>query len=160
MSTETGNENWFQKAWNWITGEVKQLVTIEQHIATFVDKTVNFLKTDPTAVFIENGLVTIAETVNPALTPMIQGLELEIPKILHLVSNGELEAAKPIGQQAEDLLAYLSKLKNGSSSVYAGILATINAAIQYYVTSNNGIVSSPAQLLATGQVNHANNSVK
>lgn len=147
--------NFFQKIWAWLTGEVSKAQTIEQSIAKFATKVVDELKTNPEVILVEDGLIAVATAVDPALVPMIKGLELELPNILTIISNGAVELAKPLPYQAKDVLAWLNKVEGNSKSVFAGILAAINGAVQYFTTSNNGIEATPGQLIATGQVMHA-----
>lgn len=172
MSTAT-SLNFFQKVLAWVENIFTEIPTIEQYIATFADQVANKLKTlEPTieaiANFLENDLVPIAETIYPALTPMISGLQLEIPKIIKAVVNtGNIatsiagEAIKPEAQQVADALSALqaSKLASGTISTvqaaYAGAVTTLATAISGFVTSNNSIVATAADLLSTQVAVHA-----
>src|ERR1700753_2805455 len=148
-------ENFFEKVWDEIENLFKKATTIEQDIATFANNVVNklvALQGNQTVQFLESDLVTIAESINPALTPMISGIELELPKILTIIKGGVAEASKTDSEQLNDFITYIETLKGITGTVYAGLLGTLNAAVQNYITSNAGIVVAPSKLLATGQV--------
>lgn len=162
----TAPENFFQKIEDFFINLFKKEVpVIEQSIAKFADAVTNNLKTVVDSDGFNkvlNGLEAAAETVDPALTPMIQGLNLEIPKILNLVTGVtaaiDAEVQKPIEEQALDALKKLKIIKADTSTgqaVYAGAQGTISAAVQHYITSNNSILATPAQLITSGQAAHA-----
>lgn len=155
------DNNIFTRLWAWITGEAAQIPTIESNIVKFADSAVNWLKS-PNVQFALSTLTSIAESIDPALTPLIAGIENYIPKIISLITGISNEAGKSVEQQIQDGLAELEKVKGIDGTIYAGLLATIQSALSNYVLSNNavatGIVSPPAgQLIAVGQAVHANN---
>jgi hypothetical protein len=165
MTTQT-NENFFQRLWNgFLNLFTNEVPAIEHKIAKFADTVTNDLKAaldNPAVQAVLSTLESIAETIDPQLTPMIQGLNLEIPKILNFVTGVtsviDAEAAKPVEQQILDALEKLKIIKADTSTgaaVYAGILGTISTAIQHYVTQNNGILATPAQLITSAQAVHA-----
>lgn len=154
------HEGFFQKVLDAFVSIFKKAKTIEQKIAEFADKLVNGVKTfqaNPTVQFFESGIVKIAESVDPALIPLISGIELALPKILSVIQTGTDEINKPEQEQLNDFVAYLQKIKGINGTVYAGLLATLNAAIQKYITDNNGIIATDAQVITAGQAAHATN---
>lgn len=154
MST---TKNFFERAFDWIKAEFAAAETIEQKIAAFADAVINKVKTlqaSETVQFLENGIVSLAESIDPALTPMISGIELELPKILNVATGITDEISKPVADQVADAVTKLQTIKGINGTAYAGLLGTANAMVQNYVTSNNGIVATAAQLLAAGQAVH------
>lgn len=146
-------QNIFDRLWAWIKGEAKQLPTIENKILDFADTVTNDIKViseSDLPKYLE-GLATVAEAVDPALTPLISGLELYIPKAVGLITGvlGDISAA----------IKALQAVKPVDSVVYAGNLGTLKAAISNYVLSNNavttGVLSPPAgHLIAVSLATH------
>ena len=157
--------------WSWLIGEAKALPTIEQSIANFADKVANDIKkfTAPGSVgdYLLTGLTEVAKIIDPALVPLIAGIENYIPKVIALItgvgSAVGVEAGKTVEQQLEEGIAALENIKGIDGTVYAGLLATIQASLANYVHTNNavaiGSVAPPAsQLLAIGQAVHTLNN--
>jgi hypothetical protein len=154
MST---TESFFQKVWDTVVSIFKHATPIEQSIAKFANAVTNKIKSlqsNETVQFLESGLITIAESIDPALTPMISGLELELPKILNVVTNVTGEISKPVNEQVDDAVTAITNIKGINSTIYAGILGAIAPAITNFVNTNNGIVVDPAQLIIAQQVVH------
>ncbi|MFI5157690.1 MAG: hypothetical protein ACHQF4_02430 [Sphingobacteriales bacterium] len=150
--------SFFVKIENEIVSLFHKEETIAQKIATFANNLVNELKglqANKTVQFLESGIVAVAESVDPALTPLISGIELELPKIVTLVSNGAAILNDTAQGQVNTLAEYLEKLKGINGTVYAGILATLSAAIQAFITNNAGIAATDSQLIVAGQAVHA-----
>lgn len=174
--SETTSTNFFQRAIqaikDFFSGAETEAKTIEEHIANFSDEVANEIKkltptAEAIASFAEKDLLPIAESVAPGiLKPLIAGLELELPKIITAVVNtgniaGEVsaEASKPIEQQAADALSALQKSKPATDDItakvaYAGAVNTIAAAVSGFVTANNGIAATEAELLSTQSAVH------
>lgn len=162
------NENFFEKAFeSAITfvekefgGVEKKVVSIEGSIAKFGNAVVNEYKViaaNPEVQLLAGWFVKIAESIDPALTPLISGIELQFPKIVTMVTNVTSEVEKPIEQQLGDGLTALEKVKGIDGTVYAGALGTINASVQNYIVTNNATAvaqATPSQLLATAYVVH------
>lgn len=160
--SETTSPSFFEKIFADLLSIFKKgetvIVSLEHDIARFADTVTNFLKTNPTAVTTLDSLIAIAEGINPALKPWVDGLELEIPRILNLVSNNAVVLSEPVEKQASDFLTYLENIKGVNGTVYAGIMATLNPAIQKFIIANSNTIVLPpdAQLIAAGQAVHAN----
>lgn len=167
MTTQnTTPVNFFTRIWDSIVDFFsKELPSIEQSVAKFGNALTNQIKaiennTDLQAVL--TGIATLAEAIDPALVPMVQGLELEVPKILNLVTGVvdtvDAEVLKPLSQQVIDALTKLKIIKASPSTgaaIYAGAVGTISTAIQHYITTNNGILATPSQLITSAQAAHA-----
>jgi hypothetical protein len=154
MST---TENFFQRAWAWVTGEFTAAEDAAKKIADFANKLVDEIKgleANPTVQAIGSAAISIAEGIDPALTPLINGLELELPKIFTAIGNVDTEVNKTEDEQLKDFLAYLGTIK-GLPTIYAGQLATLSAAIQAFLANNSGVANTPAQLITASQVVHA-----
>jgi hypothetical protein len=158
MSTES----FFQKALNALLSIFKnapdEIKTIEDAIVAFADKVTNVIKNNPSAVATLESLAAIAEGIFPALVPLVNGLELEIPNLMKIISNGAIELSEPLAKQEADFLTWLASVKAGNPVIYAGIPTSINAAIQAYITNNSGTIltPTPTQLLASSIAVHAN----
>lgn len=164
------SSNIFTRFWAWLTNEAKNVPTIEHSIVTFADTVTNDLKTmesSKVAQYIETGLVAVAQAIDPALVPLIQGIENYIPKLIALVADADsvidAEASKTLNQQATDGLAAIQGLKETDAAVYAGNLATVQLGISNYVTSNNidtlGEAPALSSLISVGQAIHANSDL-
>lgn len=168
MSTQ--NENFFQKIEDEAVVIVDALfgkkaegviVSIEANISKFGNAVVNefkALEANPTIDLAAEWFVKIAEGIDPGLTPLISGIELEFPKIINFVTGVLGEVAKPVNAQLSDGLNALQTVKAINGTVYAGALGTINAAVQEYVISNNATTVQPAtasQLLTSAVIVHA-----
>jgi hypothetical protein len=156
------NETFFQKAFDWIKNELgivgTEVTTIEHFISVFANKATDAIKAiqpGGAAAFLETGLKTIATAINPAFGAAFSGLELELPKILNLVSGVTAEIDKPLPNQVEDAAAKIASIAHVNPAVYAGLLTTVNTAIQHYGATNNGVVVTPANLIASAVVTHA-----
>lgn len=160
----------FAAIWAFIVGAAKNAPTIETKIVQFADAVTDKLKdiaSSDLAKFLGSGIVELAEAIDPALIPLISGIENYLPKLIGLITGVRLivdeEGAKTITEQLQDAVTALQNIKTDDEVVYAGNLATINAGISNYVISNNAVelgigVPAPAQLLAAGQVIHAHGS--
>jgi hypothetical protein len=145
--------NIFERLWAWIKGEAKQLPTIENKILDFADTVTNDIKAiseSDLPKYLET-LATVAESIDPALTPLISGLELYIPKAVGLITGvlGDISAA----------IKALQSVKSVDAVVYAGNLGTLKAAISNFVLSNNavstGVLAPPAgNLIAVSLATH------
>lgn len=159
--------DFLSEIWNFIKGKAKEIPTVEQKILTVADKITNALKTlqsSELANFVETTVFTIIKSVDPALIPFFNGIELYLPKIIALTANASTiisgEILKTVDQQAQDGLQAIQNLKGVEGSVFAGNLATIQAGISDFGLSNNavetGIVSpGTGPLLAIGQAIHS-----
>lgn len=102
-----------------------EIVSIESNISKFGNAVVNEFKiiaANPTVDLAAEWFVNIAEGIDPALTPLISGIELEFPKILNFVTGALGEINKPLGQQTSDGLTKLQTLKGINGTIYAGAL--------------------------------------
>lgn len=167
MSTTT-SPNFFQKCLAWVENIFDEAPTIERSIAKFADEVTNKIKVlEPTAeaigTFLENELVPIAEAIDPALTPMISGLELALPKTINTVSNvvGAISniAAEPESEQVAQGLSAIQNLKGVDGTIYGNVLGAISTSIANFVTTNNGIVATTADLISTQQAVHSQSAV-
>lgn len=158
-------ENFFQKIEDWVVNLFKkEIPSIEQKIAQFGNVVTNEIKAIESNADVQkvlNALPALAEAIDPALVPMIQGLELEIPKILNFVTGVitdiDNEIVKPVEQQVVDALTKLKIIKASPSTgeaIYTGAMGTISTAVQHYVTTNNGILATTSQLLISSQGAH------
>ena len=91
------NESFFQKIEdeavkivNDLFGSGGEVATIESSIAKFGNAVVNeykSLSTDPKVIATADFFVKIAEGIDPALTPLISGIELAFPKIVNVATG-------------------------------------------------------------------------
>lgn len=134
---------------------------VEHSIAKFGDAVVNEYKVlagNPTIVLAADWFVKIAEGIDPALTPLISGIELEFPKIVSIATGVVAEVSKPESQQLVDGLSAIAKTKAANSVLGSNILGGIAAAVNAYVVSNNATELPPvtdAQLITAAQLVHA-----
>jgi len=150
-----------------LTGEVEKIPTIEKKIVTFADKVTNDLKKiegSDLFKYLEVGILEAAKIIDPALVPLIAGIENYIPKVIALISGVDdaidAEASKTIEQQAADGLKKIQSLTGIDAVVYAGKIGTLATCISNYVLTNNAvetgvIAPSAGTLLSVQQVVHA-----
>lgn len=150
-----------------LTGEVEKIPSIEKTITTFADKVTNDLKVltgSDLFKYLEEGIIDVAKVIDPALVPLIAGIENYIPKAIALIggidSTIDTEAGKTVQQQASDALQAIQSLKGVDVVVYSGKVGTLATCISNYVLTNNavetGVIAPPAgTLLSVQQVIHA-----
>lgn len=169
MSTDTTTPSFFTKALSsaiaWLKKEFgtaeKTVQSIEYSIAKFADAVVNeykVLAANPEIKLLADWFIKIAEDIDPALTPLISGIELVFPKIVSISTGVVAETQKPIEQQLGDGLTALENLKGIKGTYYANVLGGINTEVQNYVISNNATelpAVTDAQLITTAQAIHA-----
>lgn len=167
MSTTTSNnffESLFNSAKTWLESFFSKaenaVAPIEKSIADFGNAVVNEYKalaSNPTVELAADWFIKIAENIDPALTPLISGIELEFPKLVTVVTKGITEIEKPLNQQLGDGLTALSTVKGINGTLYANALGGISAAVQNYVITNNattvGVVPA-SQLITAAQIVH------
>jgi len=165
MSETTSQpENFFQKIEDeavkivdGIFGENGELKTIEQSIGKFSDAVVNEFKSlegNPEADF----FVKIAEGIDPALTPLISGIELAFPKILNIATNVSAEVDKPVVQQIQDAKTAINSQKAANVTLGSNTLGGIASAVSAFVFDNNATslnAVTPSQLITAQQVIHS-----
>ena len=150
--------NFFASVWSAVTSLFNHAEDEAKLISKVADAIVNEIKVlqgNALVQFLEIGLITVVETINPKLTPLIAGLQLALPKALNAVSGIDAEVNKTPLQQADDLTKYLANLKSVSGTLYAGALVGINAQVQQYFAQNSGIIASNEQVLTSAIVQHA-----
>lgn len=158
-------ENAFEAAKTFVEklfGEAeKEIIPIEQSIAKFGNAVINEYKSlaaNPEVQLLAGWFVKIAEGIDPALTPIISGIELEFPKIVSVATGVIDETGKPVEQQLGDGLTALGKIKALNTTLGANVLGGINAAVQAYVINNNATDVAPAtdsQLIVAAHIVHA-----
>lgn len=137
-----------------------EIKSIESNISKFGNVVVNEYKklaANSEVALAAEWFVGIAEGIDPALTPLISGIELEFPKIVNIATGVLGEVAKPLGQQLGDGLTAIAATKAANSVLGSNILGGLNAAIQNYVITNNAttvLPASDAQLITAAQVVH------
>lgn len=145
---------------NDIFGSSGEVATIESSIAKFSDAVVNGFKAisaNPTVINTAEFFVTIAESIDPALTPLISGIELAFPKIVNIATGITEEVSKTVPVQLADGLAKISAIKATNSVIGSGVLGNIASAVSAYVFSNNATTLSPvtdSQIITAQQVVH------
>jgi hypothetical protein len=163
------NENFFQKIEDeavkiveGIFGKVENtVIPIEQSISKFGNSVVNEFKTlsvNPEVATMADWFVKIAEGIDPALTPIISGIELAFPKIVNIATGILGEINKPVKDQLSDGLTAIENTKAANSTLGANILGGINAAVQAYAISNNATSMTPvsdSQLIVAAHIVHA-----
>lgn len=162
-------ENFFENLFEGAITDVKKLLgegetevlTIEHKISIFGNSVVNEYRkiaANPEVATLADWFVKIAEGIDPALTPLISGIELQFPKIVNIATGVLGEIDKPIGEQLGDGLAKIESTKVASEVLGSNVLGGINAAVQDFVISNNATSvqpATPAQLITASQVVHA-----
>jgi hypothetical protein len=165
----TTNENFFQKIEDEavkivddIFGKAEgAIIPIEQSISKFGNAVVNGYKTlaaNPEVATLAGWFVTIAEGIDPALTPIISGIELAFPKIVNIATGVLGEINKPVKEQLSDGLTAIENTKALNTTLGANILGGINAAVQAYVVTNNATSMAPvsdSQLIVAAHIVHA-----
>lgn len=169
MTTEATAANpheggFFKKAWDWIKKEFgfveDEAGKLSKDIALLGNEIANELKNGNLVKVIEGALPAIAGAINPALVPLVSGLELQLPKLIDKITGVAqavgTEITRTPAQQADDLAKYLEGLKGVSNTGFANAVGGINAIVQEYATENTGtIVAEPAHLIASAQVIHS-----
>jgi hypothetical protein len=169
MSETTSQpENFFQKIEDeavkivdGIFGENGELKTIEQSIGKFSDAVVNEFKSlegNPEVVSTADFFVKIAEGIDPALTPLISGIELAFPKILNIATNVSAEVDKPVVQQIQDAKTAINSQKAANVTLGSNTLGGIASAVSAFVFDNNATslnAVTPSQLITAQQVIHS-----
>lgn len=136
------------------------IISTEHQIALFGNAVVNEFKSlegNPTIILAADFFVKIAEGIDPGLTPLISGIELEFPKIVNIATGVLGEVQKPESEQLSDALTAISATKAANSVLGSNILGGISAAVSAYVATNNATsvtVPTDAQLISGAQVIH------
>ena len=162
------NESFFQKIEdeavkivNDLFGSGGEVATIESSIAKFGNAVVNeykSLSTDPKVIATADFFVKIAEGIDPALTPLISGIELAFPKIVNVATGVLSEVDKPIPQQLSDGVTALGTIKGLNATLGANTLGGIASAVSAYVFDNNATTltaATPSQIITAQQIVHA-----
>jgi len=126
---------------------------IVDQLVTWADDLVNIIKkaeASEAGQLLESGI----EAAFPESLPLINAFKLWLPRIGSLLAGTSAELEKTDEQKLEDLLKYLNSLKASDAVLYAGILNTLNAAIQQFFSSNQGVNLPVAQSLSIAQVVH------
>lgn len=145
----------------WIGGVIAAIVSIfhkAENIADEIlkqaDKFVNAIKAleeSQVGQFIE----TTLESLFPASSGLVSAGQLWLAKISTLITNTESELAKSDEDKIKDLVNYLSKLKGADPVLYAGLLNTLSAAYQQFLSSNTGVTALTIPMsLAAAQPAH------
>jgi len=132
----------------------KKADSIEASIAAFATKLINGLKeaqANPTVDFIETTAIQLAETEYPALKPLITGIETYLPKIISLVSQGVVVLDSGAEATVNTLATYLESVKGIDGTIYATILAGLNAGVQKFLNNNANLTATSSQLIVASQ---------
>lgn len=136
-----------------VVGIFHKAAPIVDEITNIADKFINELKVleeSQAGQFIESTI----ETIVPASTGLINGIKLWLPEIAGIITAGKVEEGKSDEQKLKDLVNYLSGLKTADPVLYAGALNTLNAAVQQYLATNQGVILPVPQSLAIAPVVH------
>jgi hypothetical protein len=158
MTTEaTGSEpkkTWIGRIIEAVLSIFHKAETVVDDIFKVADKVVNEIKVlEPSAAvqWLESGI----ETLFPASIPFIDGIRLFIPKAAGLIANVDSTVTTDEAK-IEAFLKHLEDLEAaGELTLKAGALNTLNAAIQQFISTNQGITTlTPQMSLAGAQVAH------
>jgi len=169
MTTKNSSGNFFEDAFEsakaWVEEELgiaeSKIVPIEQSIAKYGNAVVNefkILEANPKIQLLADWFVKIAEAIDPGLTPLIQGIELEFPKIVSIATGVVGEVSKPIEEQLGDGLTALTNITAANSTIGSSIKGGISAAIQAFAINNNPETVAPAtdsQLIVAAHLVHS-----
>jgi hypothetical protein len=125
---------------------VDQLVHWAEDIVNVIKKA----EASQAGQLLESGI----ESVFPVSVPLFNAFKLWLPRAASLIAGTSDHSDKTDHEKIEDLLDYLEILKTKDPVLYAGILNALNAAIQQFFTTNQGVDLPVSQSLVIAQLVH------